>query len=102
MSTATARKLFGTDGIRGIAGEAPLDARTIYATGLALGHSLRKTIAEPTRASRPRHARIEPVDRGDDCRRPARNGRARGERRRDYRLPPSRFWRARTDSMQAW
>jgi phosphoglucosamine mutase len=41
MSTATARKLFGTDGIRGIAGDPPLDARTIYATGLALGHSLR-------------------------------------------------------------
>ena len=47
MTTATARKLFGTDGIRGIAGEAPLDATTIYATGLALGHSLRKTTAEP-------------------------------------------------------
>ena len=47
MTTATARKLFGTDGIRGIAGEAPLDATTIYATGLALGHSLRKTIADP-------------------------------------------------------
>jgi phosphoglucosamine mutase len=41
MSKAGTRKLFGTDGIRGIAGEAPLDAKTIYATGLALGHSLR-------------------------------------------------------------
>src|SRR3569833_1215824 len=41
MSKAGTRKLFGTDGIRGIAGEPPLDARTIYATGLALGHSLR-------------------------------------------------------------
>jgi len=40
MSNGTVRKLFGTDGIRGIAGEPPLDARTIYATGLALGHSL--------------------------------------------------------------
>jgi phosphoglucosamine mutase len=40
MSEANGRKFFGTDGIRGIAGEAPLDARTIYATGLALGHSL--------------------------------------------------------------
>jgi phosphoglucosamine mutase len=47
MSTATVRKLFGTDGIRGIAGEAPLDATTVFATGLALGHSLRKTAAEP-------------------------------------------------------
>jgi phosphoglucosamine mutase len=34
------RKLFGTDGIRGIAGEAPLDARTIHAVGLALAHTL--------------------------------------------------------------
>lgn len=42
MSTGTARKLFGTDGIRGIAGEPPLDPRTIYATALALGHSLRE------------------------------------------------------------
>ena len=42
MSTGAARKLFGTDGIRGIAGEPPLDPRTIYATALALGHSLRE------------------------------------------------------------
>jgi phosphoglucosamine mutase len=47
MTTATARKLFGTDGIRGIAGEYPLDAGTIYATGLALGHELRKSAREP-------------------------------------------------------
>lgn len=47
MTTATARKLFGTDGIRGIAGKPPLDATTIFATGIALGHSLRKTAAEP-------------------------------------------------------
>jgi phosphoglucosamine mutase len=40
MNKGTTRKLFGTDGIRGIAGEPPLDPRTIYATGLALGHSL--------------------------------------------------------------
>src|ERR1700678_466703 len=38
----TARKLFGTDGIRGVAGEYPLDPKTIYATGLAIGHSLAK------------------------------------------------------------
>ncbi len=47
MITATARKLFGTDGIRAIAGEAPLDPITIYAVGLALAHSLRRTTAEP-------------------------------------------------------
>jgi phosphoglucosamine mutase len=34
------RKLFGTDGIRAVAGEAPLDQRTIYAVGLALAHTL--------------------------------------------------------------
>jgi phosphoglucosamine mutase len=34
------RKLFGTDGIRAVAGEAPLDARTIHAVGVALGRRL--------------------------------------------------------------
>jgi len=47
MSTATARKLFGTDGIRAVAGKYPLDANTIFACGLALGHSLRKLSADP-------------------------------------------------------
>lgn len=47
MTTQNARKLFGTDGIRGIAGEPPLDATTIFATGLALGHSLPSIAAEP-------------------------------------------------------
>ncbi|MFP5204702.1 MAG: phosphoglucosamine mutase [Acidobacteriota bacterium] len=42
-----ARRLFGTDGIRAVAGEAPLDARTIYAVGLALAHSLRKKRPAP-------------------------------------------------------
>ena len=32
-----ARELFGTDGIRGVAGEPPLDARTAHALGVALG-----------------------------------------------------------------
>jgi phosphoglucosamine mutase len=31
------RKLFGTDGIRGVAGEAPMDAATAHALGMALG-----------------------------------------------------------------
>ena len=35
------RQLFGTDGIRGIAGIAPLDTNTVYAVGLALAHQLR-------------------------------------------------------------
>jgi phosphoglucosamine mutase len=34
------KKLFGTDGIRAVAGQAPLDPSTIYATGLALAHHL--------------------------------------------------------------
>jgi len=47
--TATAaRKLFGTDGIRAVAGENPLDPTTIYAVGLALAHSLRRQSADPT------------------------------------------------------
>ncbi len=47
MTTVIERKLFGTDGIRGIAGEPPLDATTVFATGLALGHSLPRIAAEP-------------------------------------------------------
>jgi phosphoglucosamine mutase len=60
MTAAHTRKLFGTDGIRAVAGEYPLDANTIFACGLALGHTLRKTTVEPrvilgrdTRASSP-------------------------------------------------
>src|SRR5271165_6288079 len=34
------RQLFGTDGIRGVAGDYPLDRRTIYAIGRALGQRL--------------------------------------------------------------
>jgi phosphoglucosamine mutase len=64
MSKEAARKLFGTDGIRGVAGEPPLDPTTIYATGLALGHSLRsKTgrrviLGRDTRESSPWIARV--------------------------------------------
>jgi phosphoglucosamine mutase len=42
VTTTRARTLFGTDGIRAVAGESPLDPTTIYAVGLALAHSLRK------------------------------------------------------------
>jgi phosphoglucosamine mutase len=42
-----ARTLFGTDGIRGVAGEYPLDARTARATGQALGRWVRESHAEP-------------------------------------------------------
>jgi len=37
-----ARKLFGTDGIRGVAGEYPLDRQTAYAVGAALGIVIRQ------------------------------------------------------------
>jgi phosphoglucosamine mutase len=36
------RQLFGTDGIRGVAGEFPLDQRTVLAIGRALGQRLAK------------------------------------------------------------
>ena len=39
------RQLFGTDGIRGIAGEYPLDHSTIYAIGRALGQRLAELTA---------------------------------------------------------
>jgi phosphoglucosamine mutase len=42
------RKLFGTDGIRAVAGEAPLDPKTIYAVGIALAHQLKANAHEPT------------------------------------------------------
>jgi phosphoglucosamine mutase len=47
MNSNGARKLFGTDGIRAVAGQAPLDPTTVYAVGLALAHSLRKTSRQP-------------------------------------------------------
>lgn len=42
------RKLFGTDGIRAVAGESPLDPKTIYAVGLALAHQLKNSTPNPT------------------------------------------------------
>lgn len=39
-----AKKLFGTDGIRGVAGEPPLDDDTVFAVGSALGKSLLATV----------------------------------------------------------
>jgi phosphoglucosamine mutase len=57
----TQRKLFGTDGIRGRAGEAPLDAATIWAVGRALarvlagrlGRAPRIVVGRDTRESGP-------------------------------------------------
>ena len=41
------KKLFGTDGIRAVAGQAPLDAPTVYAIGLALAHTLAAKTPSP-------------------------------------------------------
>ena len=44
------RKLFGTDGIRAVAGEAPLDPRTVFAVGAALAKKLAsETNGKPVR-----------------------------------------------------
>jgi phosphoglucosamine mutase len=51
MIASPSRKLFGTDGIRAVAGQSPLDPTTIYSVGLALAHSLRKTGAPADRSS---------------------------------------------------
>ena len=47
MTAPRTRKLFGTDGIRAVAGEYPLNPTTVYAVGLALGHSLQADPARP-------------------------------------------------------
>jgi len=41
------KQLFGTDGIRGVAGEYPLDPATVYAFGVALGHDAVSAFASP-------------------------------------------------------
>jgi phosphoglucosamine mutase len=41
------KKLFGTDGIRAVAGQPPLDASTIYSIGLALAHILAAKTPSP-------------------------------------------------------
>ena len=41
------RQLFGTDGIRGVAGEFPLTKQSTYLIGRALGHDLVRTSAQP-------------------------------------------------------
>jgi len=50
-----ARALFGTDGIRGVAGQAPLDPKTAQAVGAALG----RWAIESKRAS---HSEFEPAE----------------------------------------
>ena len=41
------KRLFGTDGIRGVAGEFPMDARTAHAFGIALGFWAKEHDPEP-------------------------------------------------------
>ena len=41
------RQLFGTDGIRGVAGEFPLTKQSTYLIGRALGHDLARTMPRP-------------------------------------------------------
>jgi phosphoglucosamine mutase len=45
--TSQTRQLFGTDGIRGVAGEFPLTMESTYLIGRALGDDLRRTQAQP-------------------------------------------------------
>ncbi|HTS49179.1 MAG TPA: phosphoglucosamine mutase [Bryobacteraceae bacterium] len=42
-----ARMLFGTDGIRGVAGEFPLDRKTAHAVGAAIGQWIHRSHSEP-------------------------------------------------------
>jgi phosphoglucosamine mutase len=42
-----AKELFGTDGIRGVAGDYPLDAETIFAFGVALGDDAKAVQGNP-------------------------------------------------------
>ena len=41
------KKLFGTDGIRGVAGEPPLDPKTVFVIGRSLGEYLRLRVSAP-------------------------------------------------------
>jgi phosphoglucosamine mutase len=47
VAKGDARTLFGTDGIRGVAGEYPLDRKTVLAIGRALGARLKRRVATP-------------------------------------------------------
>jgi len=46
--TSASRQLFGTDGIRGVAGEFPLTRESTYLIGRALGHDLIRTQPRPS------------------------------------------------------
>ncbi len=63
MSQPT-RQLFGTDGIRGVAGEFPLTTQSTYAIGRALGHDLLRANPQAARGDWAGHAGIERMDCG--------------------------------------
>ena len=46
--TSHTRQLFGTDGIRGVAGEFPLTSESVYSIGVALGHDLARAGQKPS------------------------------------------------------
>ncbi len=48
------KQLFGTDGIRGVAGEPPLDATTVFAAGKCLGQYLHSQASDPRVVTGPR------------------------------------------------
>jgi phosphoglucosamine mutase len=45
--SSQSRQLFGTDGIRGIAGEFPLTIQSTFQIGRAIGHDLRRSAPQP-------------------------------------------------------
>ena len=47
MESQLGKELFGTDGIRGVAGRYPLDPATVYAFGLALGDDVNAAGSAP-------------------------------------------------------
>ena len=58
------KQLFGTDGIRGVAGEYPLDPATVYAFGVALGRDVARRRHRAGDPDRRGYARIGTLDRG--------------------------------------
>ena len=78
------RQLFGTDGVRGVAGEFPLDPKTVHALGAALGDVAGRLDAGAGDCDRHGHTGVGPVD----CRAGGRGAdgarRFRSLRRRDH------------------
>ncbi len=56
MTSNGERKLFGTDGIRAVAGESPLDPKTIYSVGPRARTFIAQTLRPTESDFRARHA----------------------------------------------